>query len=155
MEFSENVTAIFDEIAARFGIIIDWSEDNILPYLEILFNRWRTYEIIVNSIPVLLFICCTIILLILDFLNRKEEKEIKEKLSTLEEYEDYHYKFHNVSTFSKHTMPTIEFRHRFIYTLVCIGIIDFICFTSCLVCFPHLLKAIFIPEILFYEQFLG
>ena len=45
MSFSGEVIKIIDEIAKRFGIIIDWTNQNVIPYLEDLSRRIVLFEI--------------------------------------------------------------------------------------------------------------
>ena len=42
MSFSSEIITLIDELAARFGIIIDWSAENIMPYLTDLGTRFIT-----------------------------------------------------------------------------------------------------------------
>lgn len=55
-ELSTEVIKILDDFAERFGIVIDWASDNVMPYLMELYNRFITYEIVRNCIPIILFI---------------------------------------------------------------------------------------------------
>ena len=57
---SEEIIKIFDYIGEKLGIAIDYTQDNIYPYLEDLWHRYITYEIIKNSIG-----CITAVILIL------------------------------------------------------------------------------------------
>ena len=57
---SEEVIKIFDYIGEKLGVAIDYTQDNIYPYLEDLWHRYITYEIIKNSIG-----CTVAIILIL------------------------------------------------------------------------------------------
>ena len=45
MEFSQNVIEIFDDLCERIGIAIDWSAENIMPYIKDLFERFIRFEI--------------------------------------------------------------------------------------------------------------
>lgn len=47
---SENVIKILDDLGKRFGIAIDWSSQNVMPYLQSLMLRFTTYEIITSAI---------------------------------------------------------------------------------------------------------
>ena len=42
MSFSSEVITLIDELAARFGIVIDWTAENIMPYLTDLGTRFVT-----------------------------------------------------------------------------------------------------------------
>lgn len=49
----ENIK-LLDELAKRFGIVIDWTSENVMPYLEDLFNRFITYNIAVDVFCIIL-----------------------------------------------------------------------------------------------------
>ena len=42
---SDEIIKLLDDLGQRFGIAIDWSSDNVLPYLQDLVRRFTTYEI--------------------------------------------------------------------------------------------------------------
>lgn len=42
MSFSSEIITLIDELAARFGIAIDWTSENIMPYLTDLGTRFIT-----------------------------------------------------------------------------------------------------------------
>lgn len=44
MTFSKQFIEIMDAIAEKFGIIIDWTSKNIVPYMENLLERFIKYE---------------------------------------------------------------------------------------------------------------
>lgn len=48
MTVSSQIIEVFNEICNKFGIVIDWSADNILPYLTELVNRIAAFEYIKN-----------------------------------------------------------------------------------------------------------
>lgn len=47
---SEEIIKILNDLAQRFGIIIDWSDKNIVPYLRDLIERIVDYEIVTSII---------------------------------------------------------------------------------------------------------
>ena len=47
---SEEIIKVFDYIGDKLGIAIDYTQENIQPYLEDLWHRFITYEIVVHSI---------------------------------------------------------------------------------------------------------
>lgn len=51
---SEEVIKIFDNIASRFGMTIDWASENITPYLQELFNKYVLCESIITLIWLIL-----------------------------------------------------------------------------------------------------
>lgn len=55
MEISEQVISIFDDIGKRLGVAIDWSQENVLPYLQELFEKYINYEIASSIMWIVLF----------------------------------------------------------------------------------------------------
>lgn len=45
MQVSDQIIAVLDNLCQKFGIAIDWSQQNILPYLQELAGKYITYEI--------------------------------------------------------------------------------------------------------------
>ena len=45
MTTSEQIIQVLDELCKRFGIVVDWSKDNIIPYLEELTRKIVLYEL--------------------------------------------------------------------------------------------------------------
>ena len=57
---SEEVIKIFDNISSRFGVVIDWTSENVIPYLQELFNKYVLCESIITLIWLILGIGCSI-----------------------------------------------------------------------------------------------
>ena len=51
---SEEIIKVFDYIGDKLGIVIDYTQENIQPYLEDLWNRFITYELIIHILYVIL-----------------------------------------------------------------------------------------------------
>ena len=51
---TDEIIKLLDELAKRFGIVIDWTSENVMPYLEDLFNRFITYHIVVDIFWIIL-----------------------------------------------------------------------------------------------------
>ena len=86
MEISEQVIKVLDAVCDKFGIAIDWTSNNVIPYIEQLGNKIITYDIC-NSIMWLVIgsvIPLTVAILIKKFLNKK-------KLEAKERMNDYYY----------------------------------------------------------------
>lgn len=58
---SEEVIKILDDLSQRFGIAIDWSSQNILPYLQDLMTRLIQYK----NIQAIIWIVVSVIMFIL------------------------------------------------------------------------------------------
>ena len=86
MEISEQVIKVLDAVCDKFGIAIDWTSNNVIPYIEQLGNKIIAYDIC-NSIMWLVIgsvIPLTVAILIKKFLNKK-------KLEAKERMNDYYY----------------------------------------------------------------
>lgn len=57
---SEEIIKVLDVLAEKFGIAIDWTSANIIPYLEQLCNKYVNYEITTSIISLLFGIGCLI-----------------------------------------------------------------------------------------------
>ena len=85
MEISNQVIEVLDAVCDKFGIAIDWTSNNVIPYIEQLGNKIIAYDIcmsimwlVVGCIPL------TIAFLIKKFLNKK-------KLEAKEEPNNYYF----------------------------------------------------------------
>ena len=54
---SEEVIKILDALAEKFGLAIDWTSANVLPYLQQLCVKYVTYEIATSVVWMLIGIC--------------------------------------------------------------------------------------------------
>ena len=61
---SEEIIKILDDLGSRFGIAIDWTSENILPYLQDLMERFIAYK---NAVAIFWIILLSIIFGILIF----------------------------------------------------------------------------------------
>lgn len=72
---SEEIIKVFDYIGEKLGVAIDYTQKNIQPYLEDLWNRYITYEIVVNSLQFAISFIITLICLyfVLRFFKAKKK----------------------------------------------------------------------------------
>ena len=56
---SDEIIKLLDDLGQRFGIAIDWTSENVLPYLQNLMDRFITYNIAMN---ILYIAVCAIII---------------------------------------------------------------------------------------------
>lgn len=54
---SEEVIKILDALAEKFGLAINWTSANVLPYLQQLCGKYVTYEIATSVVWMLIGIC--------------------------------------------------------------------------------------------------
>lgn len=86
MKMDKTIIEIFDYLGEKLGIVIDWTQANIQPYLIDLFNRWVGYE----KISCYVWIFLGIILVILPFINNFIfERKIKNNLLDREDKWDF------------------------------------------------------------------
>ena len=86
MEISEQVIKVLDVVCDKFGIAIDWTSNNVMPYLQQVGNKIITYDICVSIMWLVIgsAIPLTVAILIKKFLNKK-------KLEAKETINDYYY----------------------------------------------------------------
>lgn len=58
---SNEIIKVLDNLAERFGVIIDWTAQNVMPYLQDLYDRIIDYRIMQLSIMYIIFIAMLII----------------------------------------------------------------------------------------------
>ncbi len=58
----DEIIKVLNHLGDKFGIAIDWSSTNVLPYLQDLMNRIAKYEIYTSIAYILLFVIVSIIL---------------------------------------------------------------------------------------------
>lgn len=51
---SEEIIKVFDYIGEKFGIAIDWTQENLQPYLMDLWERFIKYELVVNIVELII-----------------------------------------------------------------------------------------------------
>ena len=86
MEVSEQVIKVLDAVCDKFGIVIDWTSNNVVPYIQQLGNKIITYDICISIMWLVIGSVMTLIVAILikKFLNQK-------KLEAKETINDYYY----------------------------------------------------------------
>lgn len=64
---SEEIIKVLDNLAQKFGIAIDWTSQNIMPYLQDLMSRFIQYKnsisiiwIVIDAILIIISIICII-----------------------------------------------------------------------------------------------
>ena len=59
MKFSNEIIKILDDLGKRIGFAIDWSNKNVMPYLEELMRRFIAWEIATSIIWIILGVVMT------------------------------------------------------------------------------------------------
>lgn len=66
-----------DKIAEKFGIVVDWSQDNIYPYIRDILQRYRTASIVQDVVTIVLLALGTILAtLALKYIFKQDRKYI-------------------------------------------------------------------------------
>lgn len=47
---SDEIIKLLDDLGRRFGIVIDWSSENVMPYLKDLMSRYVNYEVMTSVV---------------------------------------------------------------------------------------------------------
>lgn len=78
MNFSEQVINILNDLANKFGIAIDWSAENILPYLQDLGGRIINYEISTSIVWIVISLFLIAVLGVIIYFDIKKFNEVTE-----------------------------------------------------------------------------
>ena len=66
-----------DKIAEKFGIVVDWSQDNIYPYIRDILQRYRTASIVQDAVTIVLLTLGAILAtLALKYIFKQDRKYI-------------------------------------------------------------------------------
>lgn len=79
---SDQIIAVIDNICQKMGIAISWGNENIIPYLQVLCEKWIRYTIISSVIKVVLLCGLTFILfkLMMKYVKKHQEASWNEEL---------------------------------------------------------------------------
>lgn len=58
MEVSDQIIAVFDNLAQKFGIVIDWTKENIAPYIQQLCEKYISWKIATSIVWMCFGIVC-------------------------------------------------------------------------------------------------
>lgn len=61
---SEEIIKVLDELSKRFGVAIDWTSENAIPYLEQLAKKFVNYEIATSIFWIAFFMILFVVTLI-------------------------------------------------------------------------------------------
>lgn len=75
MQISDQIIAVLDDLCQRFGIVIDWTQESVIPYLEELAGKYIMYEIATSVAWCLVWLSITCILFFVGNLFRKKDIE--------------------------------------------------------------------------------
>ena len=85
MSVSGEIIKVLDALAEKFGIAVDWTSKNVVPYLEQLCGKYINYEIATSIFYMLPFIGICIIGIVLFNQIRKNKEFGVERYSCIED----------------------------------------------------------------------
>ena len=85
MSFSKEIINVLDYLCKKFGIVIDWTSKNVVPYIEDLCSRYIQYEIYTSIYWITIAIVALILFAIPVGILHKKASKIK---WTFKSYED-------------------------------------------------------------------
>ena len=56
MNISREIINVIDALAERFGIVIDWTANNVIPYIKQLCEKWCQYEVYTSMAWIAIFL---------------------------------------------------------------------------------------------------
>lgn len=66
MTVSEQIIQVIDSLCEKFGIAINWTGENVIPYVEILCKKLITYEVCTSAVSMLfsivMIVGCTLLI---------------------------------------------------------------------------------------------
>lgn len=79
---ADEIIKVIDELAKRFGIVIDWTNQNVMPYLETLGGKFVSYELWTSVFMVVIYIlACVISLAGIKYLNNHKDFGVEHRYS--------------------------------------------------------------------------
>lgn len=88
MKLSEEVIAILDNVCAKFGVAVDWTSENVVPYLTELAEKCVKYELVTSIMWIAAFALLTLACLAGSFkcykvYSKAEDCDIQERTAML------------------------------------------------------------------------
>ncbi len=76
---SEEIIKVLDNLCEKFGIAIDWTSKNVVPYLKELVGRFINYEVVTSIFWIIVGVIAIIIpVIVIKKISKYAEKEIEE-----------------------------------------------------------------------------
>ena len=72
---SEEIIKVLDELSKKFGIAIDWTSENVMPYIEELCKKFINYEIVTSIFWIGFFAILFVIALVVGVKATKKANE--------------------------------------------------------------------------------
>lgn len=88
MKLSEEVIAILDNVCAKFGVAVDWTSENVVPYLTELAGKCVKYELVTSILCVVVLGAMWVACFIGCYVCIKRERKAEGVDSDMEELMD-------------------------------------------------------------------
>ncbi|MPM29864.1 hypothetical protein SDC9_76405 [bioreactor metagenome] len=76
MEVSDQIIKVLDNLSEKVGIAVDWSQQNILPYLQELMAKYINYEIMTSIVWIIvMFVLCAVFFLVAKAFSKRAKKD--------------------------------------------------------------------------------
>lgn len=128
---AEEIIQVIDALCSKFGIAIDWSAENVIPYITELSSRYANYVIVSNAIYLVIYA-------IFIFAGVKSVKWIIK--TTNGDFDDWSIE-HEVEAIVFIVFAIIYAIIMFSYSLILI---------FCII--PEIIQAVTMPEIVFFNK---
>ena len=139
---SDEIIKVLDDLSGRFGIALDWTNENVIQQLIVIYHKYVIYSIVKHTICLLLSVAVMIIFLKgFVFLYQQYIKCFEEKKDNV------YFSIKDVSYYSQPKHLVVETNDN---TYACIAISTIICFAMLVVSLynlHYLLQVILSPEI--------
>lgn len=84
MEFSKELIEVFDYLGEKIGIVVDWTNDNVMTYLQDLLGRYVNYEIATSIV----WMIAGLLLLIISFICYKRYGKAYQRYTQDDDYDE-------------------------------------------------------------------
>ncbi|MCO5822924.1 hypothetical protein M8668_13855 [Clostridioides difficile] len=74
MEFSEQIIKILDNLSDKVGMTIDWSNANVIPYLQTLTTKYINYEVSTSIFWIVICVIGIVVGALLIYIDWKYDK---------------------------------------------------------------------------------
>lgn len=83
---STEIIKVLDDLSSRFGIAIDWTSQNVVPYIQQLTGRIQAYSITINAIAAVCMVAIIVVAMVwyVKLYKRHKDDKYYEELSVVE-----------------------------------------------------------------------
>ena len=77
MTFSKEIISVLDYLCGKFGIAIDWTSENVMPYIESLCGKYIRYEVFTSIAWIVIILVITGVIAITLSIMHKKASNVK------------------------------------------------------------------------------